>query len=66
MMQNGGGASDTARYLAFLDLPCAAAIGIKGFNLIKSDIGKVLCNLAEAIDDALLEEIRLTLEDKMK
>eukprot|EP00957_Ditylum_brightwellii_P009996 754078-Ditylum_brightwellii.AAC.1 len=51
MMRNGGGASATATYLAFLELPCSDAMANKGFNSIQSEIGK---------------EIKLMLEDKMK
>eukprot|EP00957_Ditylum_brightwellii_P056099 4252283-Ditylum_brightwellii.AAC.1 len=58
MMQNGGGASDNATHLTFLDLPCSDAMANKGFNSIKLDIGKVFRNLAiSAMDEALLEEI---------
>ena len=65
MMQHGGGATDTATRLAYLDLPCSSAMANKGFDLIELDIGKVLQNLAiEAMEEGLLEEIRLMLEEK--
>ena len=67
MMRHGGGATDTATHLAYLDLPRSSAMGNKGFDSVGFDIGKVLQNLAmEAMEDGLLEEIRLTLEEKMK
>jgi len=67
MMLNGGGGSDAAKHLSFLDLPCSVSVGTTGFASVEADIGKVLWDFAkEAMEDALLEEIRLTLEDNMK
>eukprot|EP00957_Ditylum_brightwellii_P009085 686978-Ditylum_brightwellii.AAC.1 len=66
-MRHGGGATDTATHLAYLDLPHSSAMGNKGFNLVELDIGKVLRNLAiKAMEEGLLEKIKLTPEEKTK
>ena len=66
-LQNGCGPKEAASTLGFLDLPRALSIGNKGFNAIEMEVGKIVRAFGEqAMDEALLEEIKLTLEHEMK
>ena len=66
-LQNGCGPKEAASTLGFLDLPRALSIGNKGFNAIEMEVGQIICAFGEqAMDEALLEEIKLTLEHEMK
>ena len=66
-LQNGGGCTEAATTLGFLDLPRALSIGNQGFHRIEMEIGKMLRDFAkEAMEYALMEEIKLTLEAEMR
>jgi hypothetical protein len=63
----GVGGKEMARLLAFLDLPTASSFETNGWNKIEDEIGPVLRKVArDAMNKALDEEIRLTIEKRLR
>ena len=66
-LQNGAGTAEAATTLGFLDLPCVLSFGNKGFQSVEMEVGNLIRSFAEeAMEESLLEEIKLTLEAEMR